>query len=43
MIDDVGDDTRRHWKKWRRNDDLAFTVNDAAPCFMTDYEKSSPK
>ena len=24
-------DTRCHWKKWLRHDDLAVTVNDAAP------------
>ena len=29
------DDARRHWKKWRRHDDLAVTINDAAPWFAT--------
>ena len=30
FLDD--DDVMRHQKKWPRHDDLAVTVNDAAPC-----------
>ena len=33
MIDDDDDDARHHWKKWRRHDNLAVTVNDATPWF----------
>ena len=31
ILNDDDDDARCHWKKWRRHDDLAVTVNDAAP------------
>ena len=35
FLDD--DDVMRHQKKWRRHDDLAVTIDDAAPCTLPSY------
>ena len=32
FLDDDDDDVMRHQKKWQRHDNLAVTINDAAPC-----------